>query len=416
MGQRIRIVSLVTNLYIAGDANRLLAFARSVDKTRFEHIVLLLVRPTDISISQVGPILERFQEYGIRTISLDETSLKALRQSQGIIGRIFTEIAMFIRIVRRLVQFFSEHRTDIIDARMSYAVLFAVVAGRLAKVPVIVGTEYGPEFWRPPFWYILGQVAWSMTDALISDSQSRIDTYQNWLLLRHPRAVSIPNGIYTPATKRTRDEMRYRFAIPDERRVRVIGQVSRLIPYKGHMVLLEAASRVIKEEPNIIFLICGYPHAEGYLDELQRRAVALGISNNVRIVSYPGPVGDVWAAIDIHAHASLYDSAPIAIHESMSLGLPAAVTEVGGIPDLVQDGVTGLVVPPGDPEALATALLRLLREPSTALRLGAAARARYEAKYKAETMSRALEQLFLSILRHSDRYHFENSKAMDTTN
>jgi glycosyltransferase involved in cell wall biosynthesis len=197
--------------------------------------------------------------------------------------------------------------------------------------------------------------------------------------------------------------MRCQFALPEHPEVRVIGQISRLVPYKGHRVLINAAHRVLQEEPNTAFLICGYSHFPGYVGELQRQAASLGISDRVRIVSYPGPVGDVWAAIDIHAHASLYDSAPIAIHESMALGLPAVVTQVGGIPDLVQDGVTGLVVPSNDPEAFAMALLRLLRAPETAHRLGAAARARHEAHFRAEIMGNVLGELFEDLVQQRRR-------------
>src|SRR5512144_370308 len=143
----------------------------------------------------------------------------------------------------------------------------------------------------------------------------------------------------------------------------------------------------MQEEPNTAVLICGYPHVSGYLEKLEEQAARMGISDRVRITSYPGPVGDVWAAIDIHVHASLYDSAPIAIHESMALGLPAVVTAVGGVPDLVRDGDTGLLVPPNDPECLAESLLRVVRDPDTARRLGAAARARYEAQYTAPVMT-----------------------------
>ena len=399
MSRRLRVVSLTQHLPIGGDANRLLAFSRAVDKTSIDHTVLSVLQPSDTGDDMYGLMLPRFQEYGIKVESLGEPSRTTIRKRASIIPEGLRDIARFVRIVRQLTRYFRQHNTDIIDARQGYTVLFGVLAGHLAKVPVIVATEYGPEFWQPPFWYWAGQFAFTMTDALISDSQCRIDTYQRWLLRHHRRAVVIPNGIFPPTTKCTREEMRRKFGLPVNPEVRVIGQISRLLPLKGHRVLIDAARRVIEQEPNTAFLICGYLNSSGYVDKLRRQAADLGIADRVRIVSYPGPVGDVWAAIDIHAHASLYDSAPIAIHESMALGLPAVLTRVGGIPDMVQHGVTALVVPPDDPEAFATALLRLLRDPDFAHRLGAAARGRHESNYRAEIMENSIRELFADLFK-----------------
>ena len=399
MGSRPRIVSLVTNLYIAGDANRLLAFARAVDKTRFEHTVLLLVRPTDDSIVDHGPMIERYEEHGIRIEHLDEEPRVKRKSGHGKLARSVSDIRAMVRILWRLKRYFREHSTDIVDTRIGYSILFGAVAGRLARVPVIVATEYGTEFWRPPWYYLLGQSAFAMIDAIISDSQARIDTYQSWLLRRHHCAVVIPNGIYTPTTRRTREEMRHEFGLPADPGVRVIGQISRLVPYKGHRVLIDAAARVLASEPDLRFLICGFSHETGYVESLRRQAEDLEIADRVHIVSYPGPVADVWAAIDVHAHASLYDSAPIAIHESMALGLPAVVTRVGGIPDLVEEDVTALVVPPDDPQAFADALVKLLQDPVLSNRMGVAAKARHEARYQVDVMARALEALFTKLLR-----------------
>src|SRR6185369_5541368 len=108
---------------------------------------------------------------------------------------------------------------------------------------------------------------------------------------------------------------------------------------------------VLAQRPDAFFLICGFPREPGYDDELRRTAASLGIAERVRITSYMGPVADVWAAIDLHVHASLFDSSPLAILEAMSLRKTSVVTSVGGIPELVAHEVTGLVVPPGDPAA-----------------------------------------------------------------
>lgn len=396
--RRLRIVSLVTNLYIAGDSNRLLAYARAVDATRYDHRLLLLVRPDDRSLAQHGPMVDKFEAHGIRIDHLDEPSRASRRRDRGRLRTLFDDARAFPRILRQLRSYFVAQGVDVVDARLSYSILLGAIAGRWAGVPVIVATEYGQEFWRPPLRWLAGQIAYKLCDALISDSNYRVDSYKKWLWFGHKRAVTIENGIFTPRSQRSPKEMRREFGLPTDERIRIIGQVSRLVPYKGHRILIDAARRVLDADPDVAFLICGYAHVPNYIDELNAQAKDLGIADRVRIVSYPGPIADVWQAIDVHAHASVYDSSPIAIHESMALGRPAVVTSTGGIPDLVIVDKTGLVVPPGDPAAFADGLLRVLGDVELAQRLGRAARKRFENGFRARVMTDRLHQLFEEIL------------------
>ena len=185
----------------------------------------------------------------------------------------------------------------------------------------------------------------------------------------------------------------------------IVGQISSLVPYKGQMVLLDAVLSVLPEFPNTMFLLVGYvtPKDTAFRDRLLEKAKALGIEDHIRICGYPGHIGDVWQIIDIHVHASLFDSLPVAIIEGMSLGKPAVVTSVGGIPELVQHETTGIVVPPGDPEELARGLKRLLRDHDTAKRLGSAALARYTQSYDPVVRTRQQESLFLDISKKNRR-------------
>jgi glycosyltransferase involved in cell wall biosynthesis len=193
--------------------------------------------------------------------------------------------------------------------------------------------------------------------------------------------------------------MMRKLGLPGDPNTQVIGQVSALVPYKGHRVLLAAAKSVLEKVPNSAFLLVGYSRDAGsYQKDLEKEIVDMGMSDRVRLLNYPGYIGDVWNAIDIHVHASLLDSLPNAIIESMSLAKPAVATSVGGIPEIIEHERTGLIVPPGVPDALARALLRLLREPELAQRLGAAARDRYEERYRPEVMTTRLESLFADLV------------------
>jgi glycosyltransferase involved in cell wall biosynthesis len=236
--------------------------------------------------------------------------------------------------------------------------------------------------------------------AIVTDSEA-VASQLREKLLRRRTIVVIPNGIEPPKSQRSRDEMRAQFAIPLDPRVCVIGQVASLTPRKGQLFFLDAAYRLAKSEPYVHFLICGYARRPlDYERALHSRTDELGLTARVHFVGYPGPIGDVYRAIDIQVHASTQESLPQAIIEGMALGKPAVVTAVAGIPSMVGDGTTGLVVRPGDSEALAGALRRLLDDDGLARRLGAAARARYFERYTDTQMTRSLEGVFLDVARH----------------
>ena len=218
--------------------------------------------------------------------------------------------------------------------------------------------------------------------------------------MRHPEVVVIPNGVSPPLPVRNLQDVRRRLRLPDRQSVRVIGQVSTLRQFKGQLILLDAAKTVTATSPDVFFVMVGYEKDEpGFRERMEKRASDLNISGRVRVTGYPGPIGDIWSAIDIHVHASVFDSMPNAIMESMSLGKPAVVTAVGGVPDAVTHGKTGLVVPPGNPAALAAALSQLLHDPSLAKKLGEAARWRYHQRYRQELMARKLESCFVEVIK-----------------
>ncbi len=395
---KIRVVSLVTNLLMGGDENRLLNFARAIDRERFDHSIVTVLQPDSEDLKQYGLMLPHYQKHGIVVQHLGEESRSQRRLTQrGLVG-LFNDGRALVRVITRLTRLLRERRVDIIDARLDMATVFGVLAGRLAGVAAVVSTGYGPDERLSPLRHAAIQRALLHADVLLSDSRQAIDVYQRWLFHPHPRPVVIPNGIFVPVTDHTREDTRRYFSLPEDPSVRIIAQVSRLVPYKGHRVLLDAARKVLTQEPRTAFLICGYAKPPAYRDELVQYAAHLGIADRVRIAGYPGSIGDVWAAVDIHAHASLLDSSPIAIHESMAFALPIVATRVGGIPDLVIEEDTGLLVESGDADALANALLRLLRAPGEARVMGQRAQARYYRHYSARSMTRAIEDLFTSLV------------------
>jgi glycosyltransferase involved in cell wall biosynthesis len=224
---------------------------------------------------------------------------------------------------------------------------------------------------------------------------------------RRPLIGVIPNGMSPPRPTRSAQEIRAELGIPSDPAIRVVGQVAALAKHKGHMDLLQAARLVLARAPSTVFLLVGFSKGDAaYGEQLKRSIAEAGLANTIKLVGYPGPIGDVWNVIDVQVHASTYDSLPNALIEGMSLGKPIVATTVGGVPDMLTHRQSALLVPPHDPTALANALVDLLADRGLAERLGAAARERHRQGYQPATMTRALERCFaeLASVRHRAPY------------
>jgi len=397
VSRKVRVLSVINELYFGGDENRLLTMARTIDQTRFELTVLTLKHAETEVDAHYGTMRHQYAAAGVDVRSLSEGHPnEGLPPNSPL--RLMRAGAMFVRTVARVVALIRDLEIDVIDAHLGPGNLVGVVAGVLTGTPRAV-TTYHVEAWAPSWlWYVVHQWTLTFSNAIITDSRDCAERIRKWMLWRRPTILVIANGVVVPRSNSSVSELRNRFDLPSQSDVTVVGQISTLLPTKGHMVMLEAASIVHERIPNTAFLLVGFVREDfAYKNRLEDRARELGIAARTRIVSYPGPIGDVWGVIDVHAHPTLLDSLPNAIIEGMSLGRPAVVTSVGGIPSLVEHDVTGLVVPPSDAQALADGLLRLLGDPDLAKRLGDAAHRRYLQAYTPEVMTRRLESLFAEL-------------------
>lgn len=394
MKKRIRVLSLLNELYVGGHEHRLLSLAKSIDHTRFEHSVVTLTRDPDDASSR-GAMRQQFHSAGIEVEDLGVCQQTRVRPPG--IGRVAGSALGIAVSIARLAALIRRRRIDLVEAHHTTAMLVAVLASKLAGARSIV-TAYHTRSWescwmRPP-----GMVTLRGADAIVTDSHARRREIAAWSARPRHGVEVIPNGIEPPRATRPRAQIRRFFGLSDDPAVTVVGQVSGIVPSKGHEVLLEAAARILKRDARVAFLFVGFPRGhDAYQRRLRQRIGELGLSGRISLAGYPGPIGDAWNAIDIHAHASLFDSLPNAIIEGMSLGKPAVAAAVGGIPEIVTHGETGLLVPPGNVDALERAITRLLGSPAEAARLGAAARRRHQATLRPEHMTAALEKLFLRV-------------------
>jgi glycosyltransferase involved in cell wall biosynthesis len=164
----------------------------------------------------------------------------------------------------------------------------------------------------------------------------------------------------------------------------IVGLVGRLSVEKGVDIFLHAAARVLRELPSTKFVVVG----EGPdLDKLESLIDELKIRNSVSMLGRRDDMPSVYASLDIMVSASRQEGLPMAILEGMASKLPLIATAVGAVPTVVADGRTGVLLPPENPELLASAIVTLLRNPAERERLGAAARKLIEDEFSADRMT-----------------------------
>jgi glycosyltransferase involved in cell wall biosynthesis len=175
----------------------------------------------------------------------------------------------------------------------------------------------------------------------------------------------------------------------------MVTHVGRLVPVKAQDVLVSAASKVLESLPDARFVIIGGGPLH---DQLARQIEEAGIQDKFFLLGWRTDIPDVLAASDLFALTSLQEGMPLAILEAMSAGCPVVATEVGGIPEVVRDGITGLLVPPGDADALAEAILKILTDPERAKELAARGQRLVEHEYSTQAWARRWEALYLREL------------------
>jgi glycosyltransferase involved in cell wall biosynthesis len=193
----------------------------------------------------------------------------------------------------------------------------------------------------------------------------------------HPKRVRIiANGVaITPEDPAVRARVRSEFRLGDEP---VLLATSRLHPTKGHRDLLAAVAQLRQTSPRVRLLLVGDGVERPHLEEQAR---GLGLGDAVRFTGFRDDVTALLQAADLFVLPSLREGMPNAALEAMAAGLPIVACAVDGVPEAVADGETGLLVPPGSPDALADALGRLLADRARAERLGRAGRDRARERF-----------------------------------
>jgi glycosyltransferase involved in cell wall biosynthesis len=214
-------------------------------------------------------------------------------------------------------------------------------------------------------------------------------------LYGYPDPPLIPNGIPTDEYAPNPDtRAQWRQAHGIEPRATVLTHIGRFAVQKNHALLVEAFAQVRSDAPLYLLLVGG-----GELENAVREQVAaLGLQERVRFLGVRADVADILRASDVFVLSSRVEGNPMSVMEAMAAGLPVVSTAVGGVPELVREGVTGLLVPSEDAGALAQAMQALVDDPVRRQAMGAAARQHAVAHFDIRHTVRGYEQLYETLL------------------
>ncbi len=297
------------------------------------------------------------------------------------------------RFAWRLAQLARRRRYDVLHSHEFTMNAYVFAAGLLARKPTVAtvhgNLEYVAAHWRRRWFYqLLTRFGGPM--AAVSRETRRRLVEELGLPAKHMRVIA--NGVELPDGPHDAAEIRrWRrdFGLPEEGAI--VAMVGRLQHVKGHDVMLAALPLLKAEGRAVKLAIVGQgERREALVAQMHR----LGLDEDVIFVGYRENVGARLEAFDVIAAPSRYEGLSLAVIEAMAARRPVVATRVGGNPEAIEDGLSGLLVPPEDPAALAAACGRLLDDPAFAARLGAAARERVENEFSKARMVADYQRLY----------------------
>lgn len=298
-------------------------------------------------------------------------------------------VAALARRLRRL-------RPALVHTHLVHADVHGQEAARIARVPHRVSSRHNTDpFRRRTAVRLLDDRALRTVGRVIAISRA-VARFTVEVEGADPSVVrTVPYGLDRPPTAAAdRDRARRRLGVPDD--AAVVGAVARAVPQKGLDVLLRAAPRVLAEHPGARLVVVG----DGPLRRgLERLAERLGIASSVRFTGWVDDAADLMPAFDLVAVPSRWEGLGLVALEAMAAGRAVVASRVDALEEVVEDGRTGLLVPPEQPGAVADAIGSLLAEPARAAALGAAGRRRLEAVYTVERMVDGTVAVYGELLR-----------------
>jgi glycosyltransferase involved in cell wall biosynthesis len=213
--------------------------------------------------------------------------------------------------------------------------------------------------------------------------------------VREERLCVIDNGVNLNRSPANREPDSIKTSLGIKKDAKVIGTVGALTKEKGHVYLLKAVASVTKDSPEAVFLVVGDGKERSSLEKI---GLELGIGNNVIFTGMRKDVPDILSILDVFVLPSLNEGLPMALLEAQAARVPTISTRVGAIPNVMEDGTTGILIPPKDPEAIARAINRVLSDRDTAIKMAEKGFEKVRDHFSSEIMASKYISLYNEVI------------------
>jgi glycosyltransferase involved in cell wall biosynthesis len=378
----IRVAYVLPDIEMGGTEKHVRDLTARIDRRRFSPVVFATAG---------GGALEK--EFACLEVPVRILNLRLSPRRVGVPK----SIGNAVRLLTALSSLFRKDDIGIVHAFLPAPNVAASIAGTIAGIPARVISKRSLCHYKSgrPILSALENAGNFLARAILVNSEAVADDVRRRERFWDGKIRLVYNGI--DADVQSPDQIGELFPeFPFLDGKSVITYVANLFPYKGHLDLVDAAHIVAGEFPSACFLLVGRDGGE--LDAVRARVAALGLGREVLLAGSRQDAVKIMASSSFVVHPSHEEGFSNTILEAMAARKAVVGTKVGGIPEAVVDGETGLLVPPGKPAELACAILALLRDPERARAMGEAGQRRVREEFPIERMVREVERLYESLL------------------
>lgn len=345
------------------------------------------------------------QEFDVSLCSLSERHLYLKKQldESGIRNFAIEQGGKFDFVcLRRLYKLIKQERPHIVNTFLFTSDLYGRLAARLAGVPAVISSQRNMDFWKKFHHLLADRLLAGATDLFVANARAVRDFVQQRFRVPASKVRVVYNGLDTGKFKPGpgNAEILSRIGIPEN--AKVIGMIAHFAPRKDHEMFLKAAARLKGRYPDLYFLLLG---DDGALKaRAENTAKALGIYSSVRFLPSAAREGgfentDILPLLDVSVLFSHYEGCANVILESMACAKPVVVSRVGGNPEIIQEGETGFLVDPVNPEEAVERIAYILDNPGFAYSMGNSACAFVREVFCFEKMTSSMESIYKELLR-----------------
>ena len=383
--RKVKVLRIIARMNVGGPAIHVVNLTAGLDPSRFDSILV-----TGTENPGEGSLLDLALARRIEPVVIPEIVGQATLKPRDLKAL----IALY-RLIRR-------ERPQIVHTHAAKPGVLGRLAAQLAGVPVVVHTFHGHilhGYYGPLMSWLLRRMERLLahcTDRIIAVSEQVKQDLVRYGVAPPEKISVIPLGFDLQPFL---DSAGHRGALYRElgltNGARLVGIVGRIFPIKNHRLFLEAAAHVAVEDRLAHFVVVG----DGVLrPEMEEHARRLGIADRMTFTGWRRDLPRIYPDLDVLVVSSKNEGTPVSAIEAMASGCPVVATRVGGLPDLIDDGETGHLVPSEDARALAGAILRVLRDRDAARRMAEAARARVRERFRADRLIADVEGLYSDLL------------------